>query len=415
MKELFRSENLLVRCMPTADESRWVVTFDNYGLGPGFDREGFGETFLSGYGISAIHVLGRGDDWYQYPEIAQALESVRAGTQAARRVMTYGSSMGAYSAVRFADAVGATSTLALSPQYSLDPAKAPDEDRWVQDARRIKWLPEVDGPIRCSFKPVIIYDPVGPDGWHGRRIADDIEVSAVLLPHTAHPVAVYLDEVGLLKELVMDGLEGTLDVRAFQQEALRRRRNSANYFGELALRQPPGRPRTALALAHRAVELGPANGHALTGLARILRTQRAYPQALAVHRQLVEVSGRKHDYLIPYGDTLALSGDLTAAADVAREVLATMPHLARFQAWAAQIFWMGGAKEEALKAARNAMALDPDDPRHLNTFATYQAEAMAPRIGAEPPRFVVRALRWALSMWRSLRQRHSRRSTESSR
>lgn len=359
MSELFRSANVLVRSVPTEDISRWIVTFDNYGLGPGFDRHGFGEVFLRSYGLSAIHVLGIGDDWYQYPEMSEALAVVKDAVSGADRVMTYGSSMGGYAAVRFADAVGATAALAFSPQYSLDPAKASHETRWQEDARRIEWREDIDGPIRSSIKPVVIYDSTGLDGWHGDRIGQDIETIAIRLPRTAHPVAVYLDEIGMLRSLGFEVLDGTIDGPATEREARSRRRTSANYFGELARRQPATRPRMALALARRAVDLGPANGHALSSLAALLSQQGFHDEALEHHRHLLSVTGPKPDYLIPYGDALVAAGQIEDACDIARQVAALAPHMSRFQVWAADILWRGEAENEAMAVVEAAIAQDP--------------------------------------------------------
>lgn len=359
MSELFLSDNLVVRSRPCEDTSRWVVTFDNYGLGPGFDRHGFGEPFLQTHGISAIHVLGRGNDWYQYPEVFEALDVVRRTVAGADRVMTYGSSMGGYAAVRFAHAVGATSVLAFSPQYSLDPAKVPDDQRWLQDADRILWLEAVDGPIKGSVKPVIIYDSTGLDGWHGKRIGQDLDVLAIQLPWTAHPVAVYLDEIGMLRSLVFDVLDGVIDVQSTEKEALNRRRTSANYWGELALRQPASRPQTALGLARKAVEFGPLNGHALSSLAALLSRQRLHDEALMYHRRLVAHAGPKPDYLIPYADALLAAGQLAEASEVAREVMDVAPQMIRFRLWASDVLRTAGADGEAAAALAAALTLDP--------------------------------------------------------
>ncbi|MBJ7485255.1 hypothetical protein [Brevundimonas sp.] len=393
MSELFRTANLVVRSVPCEDLSRWVVTFDNYGLGPGFERDGFGEPFLKAYGISAIHVLGRGNDWYQYPEIADALAAVRQGVAGAQRVMTYGSSMGGYAAVRFADAVGATSVLAFSPQYSLDPAKAGHDRRWQQDAHRIQWLEAVDGPIRSAIKPVVIYDSTGLDGWHGDRIGQDVETVAVRLPHTAHPVAVYLDEIGLLRSLVFDGLEGVIDGPTIQREARLRRRASANYYGELALRQPASRDRTGLGLARKAVELGPLNGHALSSLAALLSRQNLHQEALVHHKLLVEISGAKPDYLIPYADALVAAGNLEEACNVAAQVAAIAPHMSRFQIWAADILWKGGAAQEACAALGAALAHNPTDLLVQAKLSQWRLECRGPvvRPGAKAWR---RLQRW---------------------
>ena len=114
--EIYRSNNILVRSAVINDRDPVVVTFEHYDIGKGFDRFGFGEQFLLSQGISAVHVLGSGNDWYQYDDIFDALGAVRAVTADARRTITYGSSMGGYAAVRLADASGADAVLALSPQ-----------------------------------------------------------------------------------------------------------------------------------------------------------------------------------------------------------------------------------------------------------------------------------------------------------
>lgn len=395
MSELFRSENVVVRSVPTEDQTRWVVTFDNYGSGPGFDRPGFGEIFLQKYGVSAVHVLGRGNDWYQYGDMWDALASVRRAVEGAERVITYGSSMGGYAAVRFAEAAGAHSGLALSPQYSLDPAKAPDETRWRQEARCIRWLPDVDGPIQRSVRPVIVYDPVGPDGWHGRRIAAEADVVSIRLPHTAHPVAVYLDEIGLLGQMVFDTLSGTLNAPEVEAEARRRRRQSANYHGELSIRQPPVRAETALWLARKASALHPGNGHALTSLARALHNRGLYDEAIEVHLQLAAASGRKHDYMVPFADTLTAAGRLQDASDIAEEVVGSIPDLARLQAWAARAHLRAGRVPLARSAAEAAVALDPSEE-------DYHRLADEVRLAETP--LPAQSQRLALRLWRRARK-----------
>ena len=91
--ELFRSENPLVRHRPAGGTVR-VATFGSYTNSPGLNREGFGETYLAGRRIDAIHVVNRDNRWYQYPETADALATVAKATAAYDRTLTYGSSMG---------------------------------------------------------------------------------------------------------------------------------------------------------------------------------------------------------------------------------------------------------------------------------------------------------------------------------
>ena len=89
------------------------------------------------------------------PAARQPGTAARAAVPEGARVMTYGSSMGGYAALRFARALRADAILALSPQYSIDPAVVPWEDRWRQDGARIAWLPALAGPLDPNVRPLI--------------------------------------------------------------------------------------------------------------------------------------------------------------------------------------------------------------------------------------------------------------------
>lgn len=232
MQELFRSRNLLVRSRPAADTSRWVIAFDSFtdsgfagtgllaGTGLGAiksERRAFGEDYLVSRDISVISVLGRDNRWYQYPEMQQALSRIAAATRGAGRVVAYGSSMGGYAAARFADALNADTVLALSPQYSCDPGKVPFEQRWRWHTRRIRWRPELDGPIRSRARTYVAFDPhISSDARHAALIARDAGCDLIEVPDGGHPVAAQLNQLGLLTGMIPDILAGTFDVAAFR-------------------------------------------------------------------------------------------------------------------------------------------------------------------------------------------------------
>lgn len=363
--EIFRSDDVVVRRVAAGSGDAWVVTFDHYGIGAGFERPGFGEAYLAAQGISAIHVLGRGDDWYQYGDMPAALASVREATRGATRVLTYGSSMGAYAALRFADAVGATDVLALSPQYSIDPAVAPGEERWSQDIRRIQWLPEYNGPMACSARAVVIYDPMGPDRWHGQQIENDAAAHLVRLPYTSHPVTSFLSETGLLAPLIGDILAGEFDVRTFRREARTRRRVSGIYLGELASAQPERRTSTALDLAHRALEVSPRSHHARVSLARLLTREGRHDEAVSILGAVVSDSDRALPYVIDQGNALMMAGRLREARAIVDEVLARTSDVAHLHAWAAHVSWLDGDAGAARRQIRRAVLLDAGNAHYL--------------------------------------------------
>jgi tetratricopeptide (TPR) repeat protein len=362
MIDLFRSDNVVVRSVPAKDVSRWVVTFDNYGLGPGFDRPGFGEDFLRQSGVSAIHVLGRSDDWYQYPEMAEAMVAVRQATQGAARILTYGSSMGGYAALRFADAAGADAALAISPQYSIDPAKVPFETRWLQDGKRIAFRPEIDGRLACRCRPTIVFDSSSDDDRHARLIADEIDADLIGLDYVHHPATTYLSETGLLGGLVFDALSGELDPRGFQAEAAARRRNSAVYLSRLSELQPDCRLNLANRLATRAVDHAPHSPLALTSLAQCLGRMEKHDQAIALYARATELGRRSANYLVPYANGLIAAGRLEEALELAVEAVEKLPAAAHLKYWLGTIFRRLARGEEAAEAFEAAVALDPHQP-----------------------------------------------------
>ncbi len=370
---LFQSAEVLVRHVPAADASRHVVTFDCYHDGRTLDRPGFGETFFRDHGITATHVLTRDNDWFQHPEMAEATAAIRAATAGAAAVLAYGSSMGAYAAVRFADAVGAGQALALSPQYSIDPAKTPFERRWGQDRRRLRFLPGLDGPIRSAVRPVVAYDPHGPDRAHADRIAADTPIIRLAVPHGGHPVGSLLSEAGLLTGIVMQALEGALDPADTIQAIRARRRSLSAYFGALASRQPASRPRLAVALAERAVQLAPERPDTHHALALRLSAAGRFAEAVTAHEQAAAME-RHPGYLMDFSRALHAAGDTPAALAIAHEVRAAWPRHGGVHHWISDLLRAQADLTGAHHFAQHAVALDPANELYRRTAAMLQAK-----------------------------------------
>lgn len=381
MIDLFRSENVVVRSVPAEDVSRWAVTFDNYGIGHGFDRPGFGEDFLRQSGVSAIHVMGRQEDWYQYPEMAEAMAAVRTATAGADRVMTYGSSMGGYAALRFADAAGANAVLAISPQYSIDPQKEPFETRWLQDGQRIAWRPEIEGRIVCEVRPIVIFDPI-EDGRQVERIQEDIDIWPIRLPHVSHPASTYLAEIGLLKPLVFQTLSGEFDPTAFGIEARRRRRSSGFYLSNLAMRQPAHRRGLAFDLARLAVKTTPSSPLSGLAFAKLLSAEGRHDEAVERLEGIVASTNRAPVYLVSYVDALVAAGRFEEARPHAREAVEAFAHQAHLHAWEGALLQSLGEKQAAVEAVERAIALDPR-PEYRQMLEAYRGGSEADDLGQQ--------------------------------
>ena len=107
MRVIYESAALRVRLRDGHGSARLVVTFAGLGAGFGPDAPGFAEGFCARHGLDAVHVLCRGDDWYQYADMPAALEAVAEAGRGYGGLVTYGASMGGYQAVKAAARLGA--------------------------------------------------------------------------------------------------------------------------------------------------------------------------------------------------------------------------------------------------------------------------------------------------------------------
>jgi tetratricopeptide (TPR) repeat protein len=316
-------------------------------------------------GYDAIHVINRTNVWYQHPEMPDALRAIRDAASRYAEVFTYGSSMGGYAAIRFAEAVGAKTAIAISPQYSVVPKVVPFDRRWRAVARRIDFSRESPRPGSTMVEPLVFYDPRDLDARHFELIARAFpRTTGVRLWHAGHPAGAYLSEAGVLTSAITAILERRFDARTFEKEARAKRRLSGQYFFTLARRQPPWRAEAKLRLARMAVE-------------------------------------RREDaaYLIYLSLLTERTGDLCAAEALLRRAADVLPdHPAPIRALG--VFLLRGARfEEARAETGRLFAIDPardeferlarlaawgsGDPRRLPEISRRSAE-MKP--GATPRR-----------------------------
>lgn len=376
MVEVFRSDNVVARAIACEDISRWVVTFDNYSIGHEFDREGFAQSFLKSNGISAIHIMGKREDWYQYPEMPDVFSAVKPLLQSADRSITYGSSMGGYAALRFADSIGVDAALALSPQYSINPARVTFEKRWLQDAERITWLPEGEPPLPRRAQAVVVYDPASVDRMHIDLISKETEVVSIPVRYSGHPSGSMLAEQQMLFPLLLDVLSGTVDATKYRRAARSRRDESVTYLINLSDAAAAKRRDVALRLAERAINVQPTHVGALQSLARNLYAQGRNEEALSAYEKALEISRLNVVVAVPYASLLSDLGQHQPALAIAREI-ASKPEtkiMAHIQAWYGFIAQQAGEQVEAVEAVRRAVVLHPTEETYQKLFKAYQFE-----------------------------------------
>ncbi|MGE5271135.1 MAG: hypothetical protein ACM3JG_15850 [Thiohalocapsa sp.] len=325
-EELFRSDNLLVRQVGGFGSERLVVTFLPFNEAGRRESEGFGERFFATRGVDAIHVIPVDNSWYQYPELPAAAALVKRIAAGYRRVITYGSSMGAYAAIRFGGLVGAADALALSPQFSIDPRVAPFEARWPGEAASIDYVLERRFPPPFVKRAFIVYDPHSSDHAHVELYRPSTPLVELPVINAGHLATWILSDLGLLERLVFGVLAGQIDAAGFIREMRRRRRESSWYL--LGLSERVRDPQTRLALTRRACDMVPPEPTHLLMQAIALVELGRLPQALAVfNRAHALIPGSPQ--MRAYGTyLLELAGDIAAAASVLRQLIADQPILA---------------------------------------------------------------------------------------
>ena len=104
-----------------------LVTFSSLGM---FTPTGsmangqlfWAKTLADKFDYSAIGFVAKARNWFCSPHMPAACQAVAAKALSFNSVITYGSSMGGYGALRWARQVNATAVIAFAPQFSIDPA-----------------------------------------------------------------------------------------------------------------------------------------------------------------------------------------------------------------------------------------------------------------------------------------------------
>lgn len=326
----YRSDDLHVVAVCPFGSDTVVVTFSPYQFPPGLDNPGFGEAFFYKYGIDAVHVIAASNAWFQYPDIHAALDIVVARTARHARRVTYGSSMGGYAAINFSDRLGADGVIAISPQYSIDPRKMPEDRRWVHAAERIRFVHDDIAGLRRGARPIhVLYDDRNErERRQVARIGQHVDLYEIRVPFAGHPATGMLVETRLLSPTVRGLIAGGFDPAAFAAAYDAAAPHTAAYSAHLAASLPDDRAAERVCLARRAVELRPENDAYRNLLGDALAKAGAHDEAVGVLHELIERNGS-----VP---------ELHYALAVALE--------------------QAQRRDEAIVAARTALALAPDSP-----------------------------------------------------
>ncbi|WP_091740279.1 tetratricopeptide repeat protein [Phenylobacterium immobile] len=333
---VFESATLLARRLGGYSSRICAVTFSPFDEETGLERAGFGEHFFQQLGVDAVHIVPVGNHWYQYPDLPDLCAKVREAVAGYERVITYGSSMGAYAAIRFGGWVGAHAALALSPQFSIAARPAalglhwrdyvPNDRRWRRYGQSLRFPYEA----RRDFArhAVIVYDPLTEDRQHAELYAATGDVTLVPAPHSGHPCGVLLTQSGLLTPLISDVLNNTFDAAHFRQEAERLGKDTPQFLIEQALRAEGRQERRRL--AEMAYAAFPGNPSALRLMAQTSLAVGDHAAAAIAAQALVALEPQFQTNLFLLSQAHASAGRLEPAIAILRELVERPDHPPEF-------------------------------------------------------------------------------------
>ena len=234
---LFKSDNLHVFSSgkEAASGSLLVCGFQNRASSPALDAPGFGEDFLVKEAIDGLFFNCATNAWWQYPELPEALDTALRYASAFERTVCYGSSMGGYAAMRFADAIGASRVIAAAPQFSPRRSVVPRETRYEADVETVEFLHEATLLPSLEIDRYVIYDPLlSADKDHVDRYEAISSLTRVPMPCAGHPPLALLASQGQIRAVVLSLLRDAFNVQTFSREQRSLRRQTYRYWEQLS-------------------------------------------------------------------------------------------------------------------------------------------------------------------------------------
>ena len=239
-------------------------------------RQAWGEDLILNEGHSLLGIKPSSPDWFRGAELHAFIRGAEFQALCAeyRRVVFYGSSMGAYAALAFASAVPGAVALAHCPQSTLDSGVVPWEVRFPE-GRAQDWTGDFRDLKDCVSSihwAAVTYDPFcRADVMHIRRLAAGPNIQFVRVPFGTHNVAKFLSDMDALKPMLKAVIDGS---GASLSRYARNRRSQSRYYEGFAMRVRA--PVLRMKLLKKAVELEPGRESAWLSILRLNYQQGAY-------------------------------------------------------------------------------------------------------------------------------------------
>lgn len=330
---IYEDDDMALLWHPHAEAAGLIVTFTPLMKVAPSPLVGWGQSVVPRFGASGLYFVSKWNHWWQVPGLPQALRIAVERARDFDRVTTYGTSMGGYGALSFSGALGATTILSMSPQFSIDRRKVPFERRWQHHARKLGFEHDsLNEGLAADARIIMVYDSMNDDAKHA-ALVDAPAAHHLRIPFIGHGTPDYLSRIGTLKTLLRAAIDGTDPEILLTKES---RREEAHYWKNLAeAAYRRGRRPLAARLYERAHALSPRSFGIAYRTARLLelngereaaglqylaasRLHRTEPSCRVRALRNLYISLRRHAAAGELADAerlLALAGEIETDAD----------------------------------------------------------------------------------------------------
>ena len=349
------------------------VTFTSWGKG---HVNGFGQQFLDPRKVSGLYFISKWDHWWHTAGMAEAIAIGKAALEAVgfKRIIVYGASMGGYGAALHAVDFRAALGILIAPQFEIRPDLPPNEQRWMREAQKIAFSNRtISSELSRRVPFYVIFDPCSRDLAHVELFEQVTDVTRVPVPFGDHTPGVMLAQVGMLKDLVFDIINGRFDYNLFLKTLRQNRRKSAVFWGTLADYTNKRWPRLAFYAVEQASQLDAKNVVYKLRYTYLLLTAKRLDEALEIARVSCALAP---DHPAPWralAKTYGALGRHQEAVEAAREAVKRRMNDADLQRVLLDALIAAQDFNEAEKVAERAIELDPKFARTIDLLKSIRS------------------------------------------
>ncbi|MFB0873469.1 MULTISPECIES: hypothetical protein [unclassified Sphingobium] len=225
MHLIYEDRHVEIYHQPGPSPRAMVITFNNMQMVASGDTF-WGKPVMEKLGLPAIGVMSRARNWFPMESMDSAAPVVRRLAKEYSNVIAYGASMGGYGALKHGKRLGATHSVAFSPQHSIDPAQVhPWDKRYSRyyDSALHGPAMQVEG-LDMTDRAHIFFDPfLPPDHRHVRNlVAENANVALHKLFCAGHEAVSLFAGTKTIDTLIEGVTSGDLNAIHGQISQLRR-------------------------------------------------------------------------------------------------------------------------------------------------------------------------------------------------